>query len=373
MLPPRVNMNFSSFDHQCMALALREAARGLATTHPNPRVGCVIADTSGVIATGWHRTAGEEHAEPAALRQAGDRARGATAYVTLEPCAHQGRTAPCTQALIQAGISRVVAAMEDPNPEVSGRGFKQLREAGVQVDSGLMEGQARELNAGFVSRMSRGRPWVRIKSAQSLDGRTALGNGDSKWITSEASRKDVQQWRARSDAILTGSATVKADNPRMTVRLPDSARQPLRVVVDSNFSVCPESRIFQAPGDSLVAGCSAGDGQKALVAQGIECIELPEDDNGRVDLPALLQALGKRGINEVQVEAGGTLCGALLCRGLVDEVLLYQAPCLLGLEAAPAFSFGPLESVSERMHLEAVETLKVGPDWRFRLRPQERD
>lgn len=362
-------MSFSAFDYECMALALRQAERGLTTTHPNPRVGCVIADSTQVISSGWHRAAGQAHAEPQALAGAGEQARGATAYVTLEPCAHHGRTAPCTEALAEAGIARVVAAMEDPNPEVSGRGFQRLRDAGIQVEVGLMERQARELNAGFVSRMARGRPWVRVKTAQSLDGRTALGNGDSKWISSEASRLDVQRWRARSDAILTGSATVRADNPRMTVRLEGCERQPLRVVVDSSFAVSPDSAIFTSPRDALVVGCRPGDGLQALVAAGVACEVVADDGAGKVDLASLLKALGDRAINEVQVEAGATLCGALLSAGLVDEILLYQAPCLLGLGAAPAFAIGPLESVSEGSHLETLESVKIGADWRIRLRP----
>lgn len=366
-------MEFSRFDHECMALALRLAEKGLYTTHPNPRVGCVIARGGRVIATGWHRAAGADHAEIVALGAAGDSTAGATAYVTLEPCAHQGRTAACADALVEAGIERVVAAVADPYPEVDGAGFTHLRNAGVRVDVGLMERQARELNAGFFSRLSRGRPWVRVKTAQSLDGRTALGSGESKWITSEASRRDVQHWRARSDAILTGSGTVRADDPNMTVRLEGFARQPLRAIADSRFRIDPGARVLDPPDGAAVFGCERNAGTERLLEAGVECVVLNDDGSGRVDLPALLARLAEWSINEVQVEAGAVLCGALLDQGLVDEILVYQAPRLLGVGAPPAFAIGPLESMTQGVHLEVLETVKTGPDWRIRLRPRPRD
>lgn len=363
-------MEFSRFDHECMALALQLAEKGLCTTHPNPRVGCVIADSKRVIGKGWHRAAGEPHAEIVALRDAGPDAAGATAYVTLEPCAHEGRTAPCADALIEAGIARVVGAVGDPYPEVDGRGFDRLGRAGIDVAVGLMREQARELNVGFFSRMERGRPWLRVKSAQSLDGRTALGSGESQWISSDSSRRDVQRWRARSDAILTGVGTVMADDPRMTVRLCEVEHQPLRVIADSRFRIDPRSRILETADSALVVGCRPGPQLEILEERGVECLVVEDDGRGRVGLGALLGLLGERAVNEVQVEAGSTLCGALLAQGLVDEVILYQAPCLLGDGGPPAFSFGPLESMAERVHLEVTEMVRTGADLRIRLRPQ---
>ncbi len=365
-------MVFSSFDHECMALALRLARKGLYTTHPNPRVGCVIARDERIVGRGWHALAGEDHAEVRALAGAGTEAAGATAYVTLEPCSHQGRTSACTDTLVKAGVKRVVAAVGDPNPQVNGQGFEFLRQAGIQTDVGLMEQQARELNAGFFSRITKGRPWIRIKSAQSLDGRTALGSGESRWISSDSSRRDVQHWRARSDAILTGAGTVRADDPRLTVRGGDMERQPLRVILDSRFGIDPGARVLAGPGGALVVGCRTGVRLEALRSQGIECLLIEEDGAGRVDLAALMAELGRRSINEVQVEAGSVLCGALLNQELVDEILLYVAPCLLGVDAPPAFAFGPLESMAGRVHLEMREMVRTGPDWRIRLFPQRR-
>lgn len=363
-------MKFSSFDHECMALALRLAEKGLYTTHPNPRVGCVIADAGRVLGKGWHRAAGEAHAEIMALRDAGSAAAGATAYVTLEPCVHEGRTAPCADALVDAGVARVVGAVADPNPEVDGKGFEHLRRAGIEVEEGLMESQALELNAGFFTRMVKRRPWIRVKAAQSLDGRTALGNGESQWISSGASRQDVQRWRARSDAILTGVGTVLADDPRMTVRLGEVEHQPLRVILDSRFRVEPGLKILEQADSVLIVGCTPSPRLEALEALGAECMLVGDDGHGRVGLPALMRALGERPINEVQVEAGSTLCGALLAAGLVDEVLVYLAPCLLGEGAPPAFSFGPLESMAERVHLGVREIVRTGQDWRIRLTPK---
>jgi diaminohydroxyphosphoribosylaminopyrimidine deaminase/5-amino-6-(5-phosphoribosylamino)uracil reductase len=353
-----------------MAEALRLARKGMYTCDPNPRVGCVIADEQRVLGRGWHASAGGAHAEIEALRDANDPVSGKTAYVTLEPCAHHGRTPPCTEALIDAGIRRVVIAGNDPNPQVSGNGVEILREAGISVESGLMSTEAEALNPGFLSRMRKGRPWVRVKIAISLDGRTALEGGDSKWISSEESRQDVQRWRARSSAILTGIGTVLADDPQMTARVNQQVRQPLRVIADSRWRTPLDSRILSDPDGTLVAGSRLQTVSTALESAGISCLSLPEKD-GRLDLAALLSKLADREINEVQVEAGARLNGALLTAGLIDEMLIYQAPVLLGDQAAGPFAFGPLESMTERTHLKLLETTRFGDDLRIRLQPRE--
>lgn len=350
-----------------MALALRLAQKGLYTTDPNPRVGCVITDGDRVVGQGWHERAGGAHAEIAALNDAAEPVRGMTAYVTLEPCAHHGRTPPCADALIEAGINRVVVPIEDPHERVDGGGLQRLREAGVTVDAGLMAPQAESLNAGFLKRTRIGRPWLRIKSAVSLDGRTALKNGDSKWITGDAARRDVQRWRARSSAILTGIGTVLADDPEMTARVPGAVKQPFRVIADSHWRTPPDSRILAEPGTALVAG--SGKPPRELESAGVECLELSAITGG-VDLGALLDELGRREMNEVQVEAGSVLCGALLQQGLVDEVLLYIAPVLLGEGGPGPFGFGPLESMAKRTHFRVLETVRVGDDLRLRLQPR---
>ena len=361
-------MTFSSFDHECMAMALRLARKGLFTTDPNPRVGCVIADNHTVAGAGWHSRAGGPHAEIAALQDAGGSVRGMTAYVTLEPCSHHGRTPPCTRALIEAGVARVVVASTDPNPSVSGTGLQELREAGVKVETGLMTTDAEDLNAGFFCRMKAGRPWVRIKSAISLDGRSALKNGQSQWISGEDARRDVQFWRARSSAILTGIGTVLADDPRMTVRVDVEAKQPVRVIVDGNWRTPPGSRILSGPGEVLIAGDGETPVPPALESSGATCLGLPAID-GRVDLGALLCLLAEREINEVQVEAGARLCGALLTADLVDEILIYQAPILLGDGGPGPFAIGPLETMADRTHFTVLETLHIGNDMRVRLQP----
>ncbi len=361
-----------------MAQALRLAGRGLYTTQPNPRVGCVIAHGEDVVGEGWHPRAGEPHAEVFALRAAGERARGATAYVTLEPCAHHGRTPPCADALIAAGVARVVVAAEDPFPQVDGRGIGKLRAAGIAVEAGLLREAARELNAGFFSRIERGRPFVRVKLAMSLDGRTALGNGESKWITGEAARADVQRWRARSSAILTGSGTVLADDPRLTVRLPagEAFAPPLRVVLDRALRTPAGSHVLDGSAPTLLlhaagageaaadAGWTAGDPRFAQV----ELAAVPER-GGALDLHAALALLAGRGCNEVHVEAGPTLCGALLEAGLADELLLYVAPLLLGDHARPLLRLPPLAEMAARWRLRVLEQRTVGTDWRLRLRP----
>ena len=360
---------FSAADHQHMTQALRLAERGLYTTTPNPRVGCVIVKDGEVTGEGWHERAGEPHAEVLALRQAGELARGATAYVTLEPCSHHGRTPPCTDALIAAGVAQVVVAMPDPNPKVSGSGLAQLQAQGIAVAAGLMEAQARDLNPGFISRMERQRPWVRTKIAASLDGRTALENGVSQWITSDAARRDVQHWRARSCAILTGVGTVLADDPKLNVREADIGRQPLQVVVDSQLRLPPSAAMVQG-GGVLVVCCDDSTPQAAaLRAAGAEVLALPGDGN-MVDLPTLLVELARRGINELHVEAGATLNGALLRLGLVDELLLYFAPTLLGSSARGMFDFPALTEMAQRTDLDILSLDRVGQDIRIRARPR---
>ncbi|MDR2113314.1 MAG: bifunctional diaminohydroxyphosphoribosylaminopyrimidine deaminase/5-amino-6-(5-phosphoribosylamino)uracil reductase RibD, partial [Candidatus Accumulibacter sp.] len=313
-----------------MARALRLARRGLYTTTPNPRVGCVLARDGKIVGEGWHRRAGEAHAEVHAIAAAGAAARGATAYVTLEPCSHHGRTPPCAGALIDAGVARVVAAMQDPDPRVAGGGLAALAAAGIAAQCGLLEAEAVELNAGFVSRMTRGRPWVRLKLAASLDGKTALRNGDSQWITGAAARRDGHRWRARACAILSGIGTVRDDDPRLNVRgVSTGGRQPLKVVVDSRLELPPGARVI-GDGPLLVASAIAeGERAESLRRRGVELTALP-DGAGRVDLAALMAELGRRGINELHVESGCRLNGALLNAGLVDEILLYLAPCLIG-------------------------------------------
>ncbi|HNA83332.1 MAG TPA: bifunctional diaminohydroxyphosphoribosylaminopyrimidine deaminase/5-amino-6-(5-phosphoribosylamino)uracil reductase RibD [Thiobacillaceae bacterium] len=358
---------FSAEDHLHMARALRLAERGLLTTMPNPRVGCVIVRAGEVVGEGWHERAGEPHAEVHALRQAGDRARGATAYVSLEPCSHHGRTPPCANALIDAGVTRVVAALRDPNPQVSGRGLELLTLAGIQVQVGLLETEARELNLGFVARMTRGRPWLRLKTAASLDGKTALENGESKWITGEPARADVQRWRARSCAILTGAGTVLADDPRMNVRELDLGRQPLKVIVDSRLSTPPAAQVLA--GGALIACVQADSARRAaLEAAGAEILELPGADD-RVDLAALLWELARRGVNEIHGEAGATLNGALLQAGLVDEWLAYFAPLALGHQARGLFDLPALDDMAGRRGFKLLDAARVGEDLRLRLRP----
>jgi len=364
-------VTFSRFDHECMAEALRLARKGLYTTDPNPRVGCVIADGERVIGRGWHEAAGGPHAEIAALRDADRPVRGQTAYVTLEPCNHHGRTPPCTEALLEAGITRVVVASGDPNPAVTGGGLARLRTAGVEVQSGLLEQEAEDLNCGFLLRMRAGRPWVRIKSAVSLDGRTALRSGASQWISGPDSRRDVQRWRARSSAILTGIGTVLADDPSLEARVEAAVCQPLRVVADSRWRTPPDCQLLRDPSRTVLVGGRETPVPAALQASGVNLLEVAAGPAG-VDLPALLKALAARELNEVQVEAGARLCGSLLAAGLVDEVLLYQAAVLLGDGGPGPFALGPLESMAQRTHLKVLETTHIGDDLRIRLSPSAR-
>lgn len=352
-----------------MAQALRLAERGLFSTTPNPRVGCVIVKDGRIVGEGWHQRAGEAHAEVHALRAADGEARGATAYVTLEPCSHHGRTPPCADALIAAGVARVVAAMQDPNPQVAGRGLARLAEAGIASECGLLEADARALNIGFVSRMTCGRPWVRMKVAASLDGKTALENGNSQWITGAAARQDGHRWRARACAILSGIGTVREDDPRLNVRGVDPSRQPLKVVVDSRLELSLTAKLL-ADGGVIVATAST-DRKKAesLSKLGVEVLLLP-DAEGRVDLLALLQVLGRRGINELHVEGGFRLNGALLGAGLVDELLLYLAPCLIGDAARGMFNLPALPSLDGKQRLSICDARMVGGDLRILARPE---
>jgi diaminohydroxyphosphoribosylaminopyrimidine deaminase/5-amino-6-(5-phosphoribosylamino)uracil reductase len=353
-----------------MTRALELARQGLFTTDPNPRVGCVIATGGKVVGEGWHQRAGGAHAEVFALAAAGAAARGATAYVTLEPCSHHGRTPPCADALVAAGVGRVVYAMRDPNPEVDGRGVARLAAAGIAVEGGLLERESRELNPGFVSRMTRGRPWVTVKLAASLDGGTALPGGESRWITGEAAREDVQRLRARSSAVMTGSGTVIADDPRLDVRLPGTERQPLRVVLDSKLRTPPSSRILAPPGRALIV-CSEEDDERAaaLRAAGAEVLAVGASEGG-VDLDAALALLASRQVNELLVECGAGLAGALLAAGLVDELLLYVAPTLLGRGARRLADLEAPVSMAERLEFSIVERQDVGDDLLLRLRPR---
>ena len=354
-------MSFSDADQKFMARALELAARGMNTTTPNPRVGCVLVKDGVVIGEGWHERAGEPHAEANALHEAGTGARGSTAYVTLEPCSHHGRTPPCADALIDAGVVRIVAAMRDPNPLVAGEGLVKLEGAGIEVGVGLMEDEARELNIGFVSRMTRGRPWLRLKVAVSLDGKTALINGQSQWITGSEARRDAHAWRARSCAILTGSGTVGADDPSLTVRDVPCSRQPRRVIVDSRLQTPPTAKVLAGEG-ALIFSAVEGSIPGAVV------VAAP-DDKGKVDLAAMMAELGRRGINEVLVEGGVQLNGSLLSAGLVDELLIYQAPLVIGNAARGMFDLPQLTELAGARRLRFVDSCRVGEDLRILARP----
>jgi diaminohydroxyphosphoribosylaminopyrimidine deaminase/5-amino-6-(5-phosphoribosylamino)uracil reductase len=357
-------------DRDMMTRALALAERGLFTTTPNPRVGCVIARDSLVLGEGWHERAGSAHAEVRALEDArarGNDVRGATAYVTLEPCNHQGRTPPCTSALLAAGIKRVVAAMNDPDSKAAG-GADCLRAAGVTVETGLLENEARELNVGWLHRLRYGRPWIRVKVAASLDGRTALENGASQWITGEEARADGHRWRARACAILTGSGTVRQDDPRLTVRAVATPRQPLKVVVDRHGDLPATARVLNGGNDIVVSATKP----VASFPENVQVITVPDLD-GRIDLRAMAKALGEREINELHVEAGAKLNGAMLGAGIVDELLLYIAPCLLGDPARGMFALpAPLERLGDRVSLKVRSIDAIGSDWRVvaRVEPE---
>ncbi|OWQ37335.1 bifunctional diaminohydroxyphosphoribosylaminopyrimidine deaminase/5-amino-6-(5-phosphoribosylamino)uracil reductase RibD [Pseudomonas sp. DrBHI1] len=362
-------------DAHYMARAVELARKGLYSTHPNPRVGCVIVRDGEVVGEGWHVRAGEPHAEVHALRQAGERARGACAYVTLEPCSHHGRTPPCADALVKAGVARVVAAMQDPNPQVAGNGLQRLREAGIEVASGVLDAEARALNPGFLKRMEQGLPFVRAKLAMSLDGRTAMASGESQWITGPAARAAVQRLRARSSVVLTSAESVLFDQARMTVRgeelgLDDAlttlalSRPPLRVLVDGRLRLPLDAPFFQA-GPALVVTAAGEDPRYA--AAGHELINLPGSE-GRVDLAALLRTLAGRGVNEILLEAGAGLVGAFARQGLVDEYQLFVAGTFLGSDARPLLDW-PLSKMSEAPRLKITEMRAVGDDWRVTAIP----
>ena len=369
---------WSAADREWMSRALMLAERGVYTTEPNPRVGCVLVADGRIVGEGWHVRAGEGHAEVNALAQAGDLARGATAYVTLEPCSHFGRTPPCADALVKAGVSRGVAAMQDPNPQVAGNGLNRLREAGIEVSCGLLEAQAQALNPGFIKRMQQGLPWVRVKLAMSLDGRTAMASGESKWITGPAARADVQRLRARSGAVVSGADSVLLDDSALTVRAAElglpadeaaaaAERQPLRVLIDSLRRVPLDQRFFRETGPTLVISTSAEQAADDYRAAGSELLAVPGAD-GKVDLHAVLQTLAERGCNEVLVEAGAGLSGAFWRAGLVDELIVYMAPRLLGSQARPLMQL-PFESMSEAMDVAIVDMRAIGQDWRITARP----
>lgn len=364
---------FSIADHTFMTRALQLAKLGLYTTQPNPRVGCVIVKNQKVVGQGTHLKAGEPHAEVFALREAGEAARGAEAYVTLEPCNHYGRTPPCVDALLAAGIKRVVIAMQDPNSLVAGLGIKRLQENGVEVAVGLMQAEALALNPGFISRMSRGQPYVRSKIAASLDGRTALSNGKSQWITSAPSRQDVQHWRAQSCVVMTGVGTVLADNPSMMARLEGTLRQPLRVIVDGHLKTPCNSQILDAESlkhsPVLIAYAQDDNHQaKALRAAGAELVCLP-NAHQHVDLNALMLHLAQRDVNEVLVEAGQGLNGALLTASLIDEFIFYYAPKLMGSDAKAMFAIPALTEMQQVMDLQILDIRQIGGDIRLRAKP----
>lgn len=365
-------------DHQYMAKAIQLARNGLYTTQPNPRVGCVLVKNGQVVGEGFHYRAGEGHAEVNALAMAGEKAKGATAYVTLEPCSHYGRTPPCARGLIDAGVTRVVSAMVDPNPEVAGRGIKMLSAAGIDASFGLLEKEAKALNPGFIKRMEQGLPFVRVKLASSLDGRTAMASGESQWITGAAARSDVQKLRAQSSVIVTGVESIIHDDSSLTVRedqlgLADAKQiveqQPLRVILDSSLRTPKTANIFKQPGRTVVATCSSNNERiKELEAVGAEVVVLPSD-NGRVSLIALLKWLAAtEQSNDVLIEAGATLAGACLQQGLVDELQLYMAMKLLGSDARPTFAL-PLTKMSEQIELKQIDSRMLGNDLKLVLQP----
>ena len=362
-------MTGTATDRRHMARALELAERGLWSTDPNPRVGCVIADGERVIAEGWHERAGGPHAEAMALAAAAGPVRGATAYVTLEPCCHHGRTPPCADALAAAGIRRVHYALRDPNPRVSGGGVAKLEAAGIEVAGGLLAAEARALNPGFLSRMERGRPWLRLKLAASLDGRTSLANGQSRWITGEAARADVQELRGRSSAVLTASATVLADDPRLDLRRPVAGRQPLRVVLDTHLRTPASARILEPPGEALLLTASDDPARHAaLRAAGARIERLPGGPAG-LDLAAVLRHLAGLEVNELLVECGPGLAGALMTARLVDEMVLYLAPALLGHEARPLARLPGIATLAERVRFAVADLRRIGDDLRITLRP----
>ena len=364
--------SWSAEDHRYMSQALQLAMRGQYSTHPNPRVGCVVVKGGEVVGKGFHERAGEGHAEVYALAQAGVSARGATVYVTLEPCSHQGRTPPCADALIKAGVSRVVAAMRDPNPKVSGQGLRRIAEAGIDVASGLLEEQARQLNPGFVSRMCRERPFVRLKMAMSVDGRTAMQSGESQWITGPEARRDVQRWRARASAILTSVGTVQYDNPKLTVREPELLQlrkeQPVRIVLDSKGKLTGSEAVFDANADVIYVVAEDGHLAESFASMDhLQVLRLSLNAQGRFEARELMTALAHREINELFIEAGAGLAGDLVSQEMVDELLVYVAPKLMG-SAARGFVELPFERMSQALELELFDLRMLGQDVRMQYR-----
>jgi diaminohydroxyphosphoribosylaminopyrimidine deaminase / 5-amino-6-(5-phosphoribosylamino)uracil reductase len=345
-----------------MARALRLAEQGRASTHPNPRVGCVVVRDGVIVGEGWHQRAGGPHAEVFALRQAGDKAAGAEVYVSLEPCSHHGRTPPCADALVAARVKRVWAAMEDPNPLVAGKGLARLREAGIEVHCGVLAEQARALNRGYISRMVRGRPWVTLKLAASLDGRTATAAGESRWITGEEARADVHRLRAEAGAVLTSSATVLADDPQLNVRLSGEWRQPDRVVLDTHHRVPPAAKVWAEGARRFLL---TTDPQRAQAPAGVEVLEVAADAQGQAEVGAALAVLGRAEVNELLVECGPRLAGAFLASGLTDELIVYLAPSLLGHEAQPLAHLPGLERLDQRLRLHVRDLRQVGEDIRI--------
>lgn len=367
-----VTSGFSERDAFFMARALRLAARGRYSTDPNPRVGCVVVHNDKIVGEGWHQRAGGAHAEIVALENAGVQARGATAYVTLEPCCYHGKTPPCTKALIETGVSKLIAAMHDPNPKVAKKGMETLAEAGIETEYGLLESDAEHLNRGFCKRMRTGQPFVFSKLAMSLDGRTGMASGESQWITGEHARKDVHRLRAQSGAIVTGVETVMADDPSLNARLEMEndveIAQPLRVIVDSTLRTPTTSRMGRLPGRSLIATVVGNSNKKKLLEQaGFEVISLPSSNTGRVDLTALLKYLAVNEVNEVMVEAGTTLNGAMLQSRLVDELVVYLAPCVLGDGGRGLFHLPEIERISDKVELRLSEIRQVGEDLRLQF------
>ena len=358
---------FTNSDHIFMTHALRVAEQGFYSTMPNPRVGCVIVKDGVIIGEGAHLKAGEPHAEVHALHQAGSGAKGATAYVTLEPCNHHGRTPPCSDALIKAGVVKVISAMQDPNPLVAGQGLAKLAAKGIQTQSGLMQSQAETLNQGFISRMTKNLPFVRSKIATSLDGKTALANGESQWITGEAARTDVQHWRAQSCAILTGIGTVLKDNPSLTVREISLERQPLRIVVDSFLRTPVNSKILQNGRTLIAFAFDSEDRAEDLFKAGAELLCVP-NDSGKVCLKSLLSHLASDEINEVLVEAGAGINGALLEQSLIDELILYYAPKIMGGDALGMFSMSSIYNMQQAINLDVIDMRQFGADFRLRLK-----
>jgi diaminohydroxyphosphoribosylaminopyrimidine deaminase/5-amino-6-(5-phosphoribosylamino)uracil reductase len=356
-----------------MRHALCLAEQGLNTTHPNPRVGCVLVRGDEIVGEGWHAVAGGPHAEIVALQQAGDRAKGATAYVTLEPCCHHGKTPPCSEALIEAGVARVVVAMEDPNPLVAGEGLSQLCKVGIETASGLLQADAEALNPGFVQRMRIGRPYIRCKLAMSLDGRTAMASGESKWITGAGAREDVHRLRARSSAIMSGIGTILADDPSLTVRIEgeEGGRQPLRIVLDPHLSTPEEAKFLRQPGESvIVTACGDEVLQQRLRQAGAEVVVLPNGGDA-IDLAALMGYLAGREVNEILMETGATLSGALLRAGLIDELIVYMAPKLMGDNARGLFHTPGLEQLADAVELDIRDIRAVGEDWRITAKIKE--